>query len=73
MDVESLLWFKGKTKAQMADALGVSAPHFSNICKGKHPLPIKLVAPMASLLGVSKDEIVTAFDTLRESYSEKSE
>jgi plasmid maintenance system antidote protein VapI len=61
MDIEELLWFRGKKRGQIAAALGISQPYFSNICTGKAALPFACVMPLAEILQTTPGAIVEAF------------
>jgi len=49
---------KGLTQGQVAAALGLSQPGYSNIERGNVALSAKYINPLTELLGVSWEEIV---------------
>lgn len=71
MDVEEILWFRGRSKGSIAEHLGVTAAHFSNICHGRYALPSRHISPLAALIGSSITEIVEAFDKVRNAFEKK--
>ena len=66
MRIQQLLNFMGLRQGQVARGLGLSEAHFSAICNGRRDLPIRLVTPLAQILGVTTGEVIAALDKLRE-------
>jgi transcriptional regulator with XRE-family HTH domain len=68
MKVQEFLHFRGKTQTQVADALGISNGHFSEMCRGIKGFPLDKVLPLAEMMNLAAVDVVSAFVTVRETY-----
>lgn len=67
MRIQHLLNFRGLRQKEVACALGITQQSLSSICSGKRGPPVRIITPLAELLGVSEKEVLAAFAKLKES------
>jgi predicted transcriptional regulator len=65
MKVQDILHFRGMSQVEIADAIEVTPPRFSLMCRGRAPLPLCKVVPLADVLHASIQDVVLAFNQIR--------
>lgn len=65
MEIDKHLWLKGFSQKSIAEHLGVSQGHLSEICNGKKEMPQRLLAPFADLIGEPQAKVAMALARVR--------
>ena len=68
MKIQEIIHFRGKTQGEIASHLGISASHFSDVCRGKTELKLTKVIQLADFIGADHGDVAKAFIAVRESY-----
>ena len=69
-NIQKKLYSKGMTQQSLADALGISKQVMNKIIKGSKAINVKELTKIASVMGITTDELLTvdsgyvAFDSL---------
>lgn len=65
MHVKELVYFRGLTQSNLAKRLGLTAPYFSLICRGRRELSLERAELLAEIIKCPLEDLVRAFIQVR--------